>query len=239
MELDLRDKLVAYYCDSLLCSYIYSEDLSICLKDRDITAEEWFLDFMEYNLNYNKEQHVLGIDERENCYTMLSRLLLSSIEKQDLEKIDKCNDLIEKLNLSSYENKFEYLSQLYINNSPNEKQAQKLVDKDMLDLTTVKYYFNYAVNLSYFLLEENEVDNKFNIDVELLNNEYVLFAMVEIIRRVPEVLKDVNVVSKLFGIIYANDKYIKMNKSQVKKHKYAVSTNRNAKRYLKSHFKKI
>ena len=243
MEEVIKQKLVTYYCDSLLSSYIYSENIKSYLELRDITCEDWFLEFMKYNIEHNKENNIFGTNERYNCYHMINRLLLNSLDNHDVEKLERCNELIAKLNCSTDENEYEYLAQLYISNSPNPRIAEKLIDRDMIDLDTVKRYFGYANQLCFYLLKEEENnedsdDNIINLDPDLLNNEYVIFSIIEISREIPEVLTDVDAASKMFAIIYGNQRIIKSKKVDIKNHKYAVEANKNAIKVLKKSFKR-
>ena len=176
MKEDLREKLVTYYYDALLNAYIYSDDLKSFIEKRNIVNEDWFLGFLDANIEYNKENNIFGVNERENCYCMLNDLLINSIENKNIDTVNKCNELIVKLNCSDYENECEYLQQLYISNSPNTKKATKLIENDLIDLDTVKKYFYYAANFALYLLQQQNDDDE--IAIELLNNEFVVFSII-------------------------------------------------------------
>ena len=229
MDEKLNQKLLSYYCDCLLNRYIYSKDLRTLINERNILFEDWFLECMEFNVEYNEEFQVYDVREKNNCYEMISGVLFNAIKNEDLETVDKCNFLVRTLNCSKSDNYYDYMIGEFIYSSANPKRAGKIVGADLLDFDDFEQYFDFASKTAGYLL-----GNYDSCVPEVLTlNSYVIHSLVEIIKRMPEILKDSKSLQRIRNVLDIN-KFKFDNNRKLKSDYYLINKeNNDTIKYLK------
>ena len=233
MSESLEKSLSSYYCDALLNSYIYSNKLSELLDQNNILNAEWFLDCMEFNVDFNKKYEVYGEQERKNCYEMISRVLYKAIEDNDVEKVEKCNNITRTLNSSGKDNYYEYLIATFIYASANSRRAAKLIDSNYVDFNLFGDFLNTLANVAAYLATE-DIERVPKI---LVLDEFAIHALVDISKRIPDVFNDSTVVQKMFNLLIVN-KYVIYNDKNKKRETILNKENTSTFKYLKKTYKR-
>lgn len=233
MEKQTKERFLSYYYDALLKNCIYSDNIKSALKERNIVDEFWFFEFLESDISFNKEYEIYGINEKNNCYYMINEVLFDAIEKQDLEKVNRCNQMICELNCTGMENEDVFLVSQYIYNSANMKRAAKRVNQNRFDPYSYKKYFYYSARVCEYFLEEEKI----SFDETLLLNEFAVAAIIDISKKIPEIYENIEIYNKAVDIIEKNKQKLKGSKSTRKKFPDFTSQNDTAQKYLKKTFK--
>lgn len=233
MNENLIKSLASYYCDALLNSYIYSNKLEELLNQNNIINEEWFLDCLEFNIDFNLKYEVYGDHERKNCYEMISRVLFNAIEEKDIEKVERCNNITKTLNVSGKDNYYDYLITTFIYASANPRRASKLVNSNYVDFDSFSAYFNTLANVAAYLSNENIE----RVPKILVLDEFAIHALVDIAKRIPDVFNDSTVVQKMFNLLIVN-KYEIYNDKNKKKDTILNKENTSTFKYLKKTYKR-
>ena len=234
MDEHIKERLESYYCDSLLNKYVYSKDLKRHIEKRNIVFEDWFLDCMEFNVDYNNKHNIYGENEKSNCQTMICAVLMDAIDKEDLETVEKCNELIRTLNCSRSDNYYDYMVSEFILSSPNEKRAGRVVAADLVNFDRFGEYYDSSADVAAYLLGDYES----SVPKILTLSSYVIHSLVIIIKRIPEILEDPDLVQKMANILAVNKMQFD-NDYVLKADCYLTHReNKEAIKYLKKTYKK-
>ncbi len=233
MSDSLTQSLSSYYCDALLNCYVYSNNLEALLKQNDITKEGWFLDCLEFNIEFNQNNEVYGDLQRNNCYEMLNRVLFKAIEENDIKTIERCNEITRTLNISGKDNYYDYLITIFIYASANARRANKLIESDYVDFDSFEAYFNTLANVAAYLSN----DDYEKVPKVLVLDDFAIRALVDITKRIPEVLEDDVLVQKMFNILIVNKYEMRKDKS-IKVNTNLNKENNSTFKYLKKTYKK-
>ena len=233
MSDSLTKSLASYYCDALFNSYVYSNNLETLLSKNNILEEDWFLDCLEFNIEYNQEFKIYGDLQRKNCYEMISRVLFKALEENDSETVERCNNATRILNNSGKDNYYDYLVTTFIYASANPKRSTKLINSDYVNFDLFEGYFTSLSNVAAYL-SNSDYDKVPRI---LVLDDFAIHALVDISKRIPEVFEDSVVLQKMFNILIVNENEIYKDKS-IKANTTLDKENNSTFKYLKKTYKK-